>query len=336
MFNNETRNQHYISQVEQKLNCIDPTLPRDRRRIYKFKIDDREELTFDQVNPLGVKIEKNLSFNDLYTFDVLSDNSRNNFESLFGKYEQQIEDCTNKILVNLSCSNPIPIEDIKALIFSKMMNFIRNPFCIEKILNTYGELSTVSPTDPLLANEFRKIRQDNLHVSSDLLTQLQISEDKYIKWLKVLFNFFSVKFNDKFLGELIVDKSLDIDNKRISLSFFMYQHEICLLSDRSFVDYGPALPKDFFCFAFNLNKNTFITFKIFENTLENIKALCPHLVPLIDNFNQEIDIMSLMPPRIEILVVKDNLEILKGYNSQVIYQCHSAFFGASTSFLCNN
>nr|EKV9818672.1 hypothetical protein [Acinetobacter baumannii] len=56
MFNNETRNQHFISQVEQKLNCIDPTLPRERRRIYKFKIDDREELTFNLVNPLGVKI----------------------------------------------------------------------------------------------------------------------------------------------------------------------------------------------------------------------------------------------------------------------------------------
>ena len=70
MFNNETRNQHFISQVEQKLNCINPSLPRDRRRIYKFKIDDREELTFNLVNPLGVKIENNLSFNDLYTFDV--------------------------------------------------------------------------------------------------------------------------------------------------------------------------------------------------------------------------------------------------------------------------
>ncbi|MFG4542430.1 hypothetical protein ACF0DH_03075, partial [Acinetobacter baumannii] len=143
MFNNETRNQHFISQVEQKLNCINPSLPREKRRIYKFKIDDREELTFNLVNPLGVKIENNLSFNDLYTFDVFSDRTRNNFEAYFGKYEVNIEVFTNKILNKIDKNEAITIEEIKDLIFCKMMNFIRNPFSIEKCLNIFGSLSTV-------------------------------------------------------------------------------------------------------------------------------------------------------------------------------------------------
>lgn len=117
MFNNETRNQHFISQVEQKLNCINPSLPRDRRRIYKFKIDDREELTFNLVNPLGVKIENNLSFNDLYTFDVFSDRTRNNFEAYFGKYEVNIEVFTNNILNKIDNNEAITIDEIKDLIF---------------------------------------------------------------------------------------------------------------------------------------------------------------------------------------------------------------------------
>ncbi|MDC4016167.1 hypothetical protein K3F74_17230, partial [Acinetobacter baumannii] len=180
------------------------------------------------------------------------------------------------------------------------------------------------------------ISKDTIHVSSDVLSRLNISEDQYIDWLKVLFNFFSVKIGEKFLGEMFIDKMLDVDNKRIHLTLYTYQSEYCLLSDRSFVDFGPSLPKDFFCFAFNLNKNTFISFKIYENTIENLKALCPHLVPLIDNLNKEVDVISLLPPRIEILVVKDNIEALKGYNTQVIYQCHSSFYCSSTNFLCNN
>ncbi|MDC4271680.1 hypothetical protein NQ630_13305, partial [Acinetobacter baumannii] len=166
MFNNETRNQHYISQVEQKLNCIDPSLPRQRRRIYKFNLIDREQLTSELVNPNGVRIEKNLSFNDLYTFDVFSDNSRNNFELFFGQYEDKIEETTNNIITKLKNEESILIEELKVLIFSKIMNFIRNPFCIEKILNTYGELSTVSPTDTNLRIEFQKISKDTIHVSS--------------------------------------------------------------------------------------------------------------------------------------------------------------------------
>jgi hypothetical protein len=336
MFNNETRNQHYISQVEQKLNSIDPTLPRERRRIFKFKLVDREQLTSELVNPNGVRIEKNLSFNDLYTFDVFSDNTRNNFESFFGVYEDKIEVTTNNIVDKLRNEESVSIEELKVLIFSKIMNFIRNPFCIEKVLNTFGELSKYKPQDPSLLSEFQKIRTDNIHVKEDVLNQLDIAKDKYIEWLKVLFNFFSIKIGEKFLGEMVVDEILDIDTKRIHLTLYTFQSEICLLSDRSFVDFGPALPKDFFCLVFNLNKNTFISFKIFENTLENLKALCPHLVPLIDKLNKEVDIISLMPPRIEILVVKENVEALKGYNTQVIYQCHSSFFGAATSFFYNN
>ena len=101
-------------------------------------------------------------------------------------------------------------------------------------------------------------------------------------------------------------------------------------------DYGPALPNNFFCFAFNLNKNTFLSFMIFENTLENIKLFCPEMAPVIDDRNLTIDVMSLLPPRIELLVSKNNIEALRGYNTQVVYQCHNHFFSASTSFLLNN
>ena len=50
---------------------------------------------------------------------------------------------------------------------------------------------------------------------------------------------------------------------------------------------------------------------IFENTLENIKLFCPEMAPVIDDRNLTIDVMSLLPPRIELLVSKNSVEALR-------------------------
>ena len=80
MFNNRTKNQHYISQVEQKLNSINPEVDRSKRKIFEYEIVDRELDIYQKTKLTGVKIEQNLSFNDLYTFDILNDQTRSNFE----------------------------------------------------------------------------------------------------------------------------------------------------------------------------------------------------------------------------------------------------------------
>lgn len=78
MFNNETRNQHYVSQVEQKLNCIDASISRKKRRIYQFESLDRESQEYKLSDENGVKIEKNLSFDDLYSLEVFDNATRDN------------------------------------------------------------------------------------------------------------------------------------------------------------------------------------------------------------------------------------------------------------------
>lgn len=69
---NLTRNQHFISQAEQRRNCIDESRPKDMQRIYKFEIADRENSIVRLTNPQGVKIKRNLSFDDLFSFDLTS------------------------------------------------------------------------------------------------------------------------------------------------------------------------------------------------------------------------------------------------------------------------
>ncbi|MND33320.1 hypothetical protein D3C81_858070 [compost metagenome] len=80
---NLTRNQHFISQSEQRSNCIDDCRPKDKQRIYKFEIADRENSVVRLTNTAGVKIKKNLSFDDLFSFDVKSSSIRRNLEHFF-------------------------------------------------------------------------------------------------------------------------------------------------------------------------------------------------------------------------------------------------------------
>ena len=110
MFNNNTRNQHYISQVEQKLNCINPSIAKEKRRIYQFESLNRESQEYKLSNESGVKIEKNLSFNDLYSLEVFDDATRDNFEHFFSELESKIENLTQKVLTSQKIDKEILIK----------------------------------------------------------------------------------------------------------------------------------------------------------------------------------------------------------------------------------
>lgn len=82
-----TKNQHYLSQIEQRLNSIAGA----KHKIYSFTLQDRESCAVTLDNNKGTSIQKNLSFSDLYTFEFLDKGFRKNLESVFGKYEEKIE-----------------------------------------------------------------------------------------------------------------------------------------------------------------------------------------------------------------------------------------------------
>lgn len=81
---NDTRNQHFLTQVEQRLNASNPQAERSNLRIYSFKLIDRTNYLLELENPNGKLIGKNLSLFDLFSFDVLDNtNLRLNFESMY-------------------------------------------------------------------------------------------------------------------------------------------------------------------------------------------------------------------------------------------------------------
>ncbi|UDQ98689.1 hypothetical protein AAEX28_01050 [Lentisphaerota bacterium WC36G] len=138
---NRTKNQHFISQVKQKLNSTNPKATRRQRKIYKFQIADRETFTAKLVG--DPKIERNLAGYDLFTYKIIDESSRHNFEELFQKYEDKIEFNT-KIIEN-SDDNIELANATNDLLIAKMMNFVRNPFCIQKTINNFGAILKYVP-----------------------------------------------------------------------------------------------------------------------------------------------------------------------------------------------
>ncbi len=143
---NNTRNQHFIPQIEQRLNAIDPTLAPEKQQIYEFEVLSHA-LDAPQIGPpQRRRIEKNLAIQDLFSFDVIpKTDQRLNFERLFQKYESDIERNTNLLLDKVQAGNNELGDQVAALFLAKMMNFARNPYSIEKMLNTFGILGDHVP-----------------------------------------------------------------------------------------------------------------------------------------------------------------------------------------------
>ena len=89
---NSTKNQHFVSQVEQRLNSNNPNAQDRNKRIFSFRVEDRESYSVVLESMDGCKISSNLSLNDIFSFDVVDGSSyRYNFEEIFHQYEKDIK-----------------------------------------------------------------------------------------------------------------------------------------------------------------------------------------------------------------------------------------------------
>jgi hypothetical protein len=179
---NDTRNQHFVSQGEQRLNALNPQADRKNQRIYSFEVIDRENYQLALESPIGRPIESNLSLFDLFSFDVPGESRlRLNFESLFRKYEGYIKDHTQSLLAKLNAgSGDIKVEIIN-LFAAKMLNFVRNPFSIVKVLNSFPDLASHDPTDPALLADYRRVVSGRKPQQAHLCAELGISEAQYVR-----------------------------------------------------------------------------------------------------------------------------------------------------------
>jgi hypothetical protein len=307
---NETRHQHFVSQVEQRLNAS------VGNKIYEFTVERRGEVT-SLSPPVPKHIQKNLQELDLFSFNVESKaRLRENFERLFQQYEDSLNTLTLNLLDKVNSGIQVTVDDLERLFAAKLMGFARNPYSVEKMLKTFEPFLHVHPMDAELRSLHAKVilgtRPHQLHLCS----QIGISKVMYRDWLTVLFMLL-IKLpneNSNFLN-MLVKRGLSNSDSISMVAICTYSSECVLLSDRAgtLASIGDAE-----VYEFNLSKSAFVSFVFVKKDvfMRNTPAA------YFGQFGEQR-----IP--VNIVVERDNLEQLKAFNSRVVSHSYKRVFCAS-------
>ena len=320
---NNTKNQHFISQVEQRLNAINPSASGANQKIYSFTLTDRENYSVVLDDQKGKSIENNLLLYDLFSFDVINRKStRMNFELLFNQYEADIKLNTERLLEKLMLGSSDIKAEVLNIFVAKILNFLRNPYSVRKILNSVGEIRRYKPTDPELIKAYDAIISGKKPQQVYLCSELGICDSEYQDWLLALF-LLLVRFEDGQLNILeSIVKSL-YENPSHFIMVFVYQYvdehadKRCLISDRGYsmpLPQGPHLS-----FDFNLCANAFIRY-----VFTDVNEAAPK-----DTDQRTLAAFKQSPRTLKITFLKNDLQALSIYNRHVVYQCHSKVYSSS-------
>jgi hypothetical protein len=185
----QTKHQHYISQVDQRLNTSTPDAKLGNQRIFSFDLIDRDARIVRLTHPRGTPIASNLSMYDLYSFDVDKDaDTRANLEREFGQYETIVRETTENLMRKFAEHSVDCKEELLTLFFAKFTNFIRNPFSVHKVLNTFGAMAVHHPVDPAIYASYTRIMTGRKPQQTALCARLGITDKQYAAWLRVIFS----------------------------------------------------------------------------------------------------------------------------------------------------
>jgi hypothetical protein len=318
---NVTRNQHFLTRVEQKLNAMNPQAKPSKLRIYSFKLVDRENYSLALESQSGRPVGSNLSLFDLFSFDVPRRSPvRRNFESLFHTYEVNIEAHTKSLLTKLNAGS----DDIKAeiidLLAAKLLNFVRNPFSIVKVLNSFPGLANYEPVNPTLRADYRRIVSGRKPQQAHLCAQLGISDTQYLEWLRLLFLLLVPMVEGQpNLFALVIKRLLENRKTYVAACVCEYDSSRCLLSDRGFSQ--PIADGPHMAFSFNLCATAFVDY-IFADpaTLLQGQASAEFVAEAIANRE------SLLDRQINVTFLRNHLGVLARYNRRTIEQCYERVY----------
>jgi hypothetical protein len=261
----------------------------------------------------------------LFSFDVEKDTDiRSNFENAFNRYESNVKKHTESLIYKLTTGqkNIDVNEEVVNLFTAKLLNFTRNPFSIHKALNTFGLLANYVPAIPEHQITFERILNGRKPHQARLCQELGIADAEYEKWLRMLFMLF-IPSGDGELNMLegIVKAYFINLELQIGVLVCLYTDARCLLSDRTFSTNINQLGMN--GFDFNLSSRAFIRYIFADNNV----LLPPNTPPAyLENYKNAY---KKLPRSIQLNYCVDNMELLGGFNRNVVYQSYHHVFCAS-------
>ena len=311
---NETRNQHFYSQAEQRLNASDPPT---NRRIYSFRLKDRE--AFSLESPVEVAIKKNLSFGDLYSIHV-DGKLRTNLENAFQRFEQRIQQYTTDLIDALRARDDSRLKQPLIEVYAaKNANWARNPHSVRKVLNTYSGLEGYESLDPEFQGAYQAFLTGARPQMPDVCERFKLTEDEYERWLRTLVKLhLPADLGRAPLLELVNKLLLETHYVLVSVHEYSPGTDACLLSDRSVV----FVEKEaFLVLECNLHSHAFASFTLVDLSKAIPAEVRRYMTPEVDGqFRAHVHVSHDL----------DNLDALRFYNSRVVYQCAERVFSASS------
>jgi hypothetical protein len=315
-----TKNQHFVSQAEQRLNALNPSARPENQRIYEFKIVDRDKHKVQLVKPNGRLISNSLSMFDLFSSDIGDNGARANLERVFGTYEAKIRELTAQVLRAHAARSSAVNHELFDLFVAKMVNFIRNPFSVAKVLNTFGVMGQHHPADPQIYAEYERILTGRRPQQAYLCNKLGISDDQYGAWLRVLFMLLTPLADGQVtMLEQALRSLFEGRDHALHIHLHTYSTERCLLSDRGWT---VPVPEDrHLVFDFNLTAQAFIRYAF----LDYEAALGYPLPPIIRQG------LSQGPKVVQLFYLHDDFVSLGVFHRRIIEQSFERVFSSGLS-----
>lgn len=314
---NKTKNQHFISQVEQRFNALNPDAQEKNQKIYVFSLMDRKSNVLKLKSQNGSKIAATLKLDDVFSFNILNDGIRHNLENLFHHYESNTKRISTDLLSKLSTPNADIGSELLDIFIIKFLNCLRNPHSIQEAKKMFSLFENYYPTNPLLLSIFLQIKEGKKPHWKYLCDQLNITEKEYSDWLATIFMLLSPsQENKKNLFEQVVSELFQNPETSISVHIYTFDKNTCLLSDRGFSMSGSNIGH--LTWDFNLTKHCFIRYAFINiNSLPN-------------NVSQEsIDLFKSSRRAHSVNHYLNDLPSLAQYNQNVTHQCYEHVFCSS-------
>lgn len=322
-----SKNQHYISQVEQKLNSINPHDRKELRKIYSFTICDKENNNVSLDNIDGTLIESNLSDDFLFSFDGFEEIHKASIEGLFGKYENDYE----KIVVSTlgiieNKKDEVEISNFKDIFSLKLLNLFRNPYCIKKTIDTFKYLALELPIHEEFSGVYKQIEDGNNPYVEKISSNYGVSIEEYKQWLKILFNLLTRNDKDTLLDAITNNLFYKNENYQTIRVYPYSDVNVCpVISDR-----GGIIEEndETIIFSFNLSHTAFI-----EYTFTDISSFLKSEDDLSKGQKEKlIQSYNILPKEIDLRVMEENdHESLKRYNERAVYYSHTRVFSKTST-----
>lgn len=316
---NTTGNQHFVSQVEQRLNATNPDVEEDLQRIFVFDVSphNREPTRLSPKRQRGAKIKHNLSCLDLFSFNV--DDARvyrENLEHVFKSYEDKIRPCAESLLRKCAAGGVHDLKhEIIDLFAAKLMNLLRNPHSCQQALNTIGAAADVEPTAPEVKRVYELVRAGSRPHAREILRQFKISAPDYERWLRALLVVFGAARQEDSLFAMVI-KAL-FETNAVAVHVYHYSSDdpadVCLLSDRACNVLAKTDGQ--FGMEFNISSRAFAVF-LFSDMRE---------------YNVPDSWRVAARSSIEVHHTADDLAALALYNQRTVFQCARTVFAARPS-----